>query len=288
MSDDIILNAYLLNPNKKKTLIFLHGGPGLGFGDNDISLFSETQLKVVLYDQRNAGHSTKIKNLVDATPHDHIEDLRVLIDYLGETSVTLYGGSWGATLAVLFAIRYPEKVDSMILRNLYPATKLATTYFAHGRAVDRSSPTWQNLVADLSQLEMKNVPQSLLNRLKIETAEERQNIANKWANYAHSLLFDESENTPTIPANIRKVTQEIYYAANNCFVPDNHILTNIATVENIPTIAIHGVYNRLCPYQFVMEIYAKMKKLDLRLLHAGHLGSEPRILEESQSILRAL
>jgi len=98
-------------------LILLHGGPGYSethfFRRYNAPL--ERAFTVVYWDQRGAGRSFD-PNIPKAsmTVARFISDLDELVDAvrarLGHAKVALFGHSWGTTLGMLYASRFPEKV----------------------------------------------------------------------------------------------------------------------------------------------------------------------------------
>ncbi len=105
------------------TIIVLHGGPALPHYDLDVrSSRLRTEGRVVYYDQRGCGLSAPA-----ASYHwrDHVADLDRIINHVAPGQpVVLFGGSWGAKLALLYALEHPERVRAMILRGITTWTDL--------------------------------------------------------------------------------------------------------------------------------------------------------------------
>ena len=119
------------NPNGKPVL-FLHGGPGGGFGDKDKRFFDPKIWQVIFFDQRGAGRSTPFASIQNNTTDNLIEDINILLNKWSIKKVLLFGGSWGSTLALTFAITHPEKVSGMILRGIFLSTKKDIDHLLHG------------------------------------------------------------------------------------------------------------------------------------------------------------
>lgn len=71
--------------------------------------------QIITYDMRDQGQSTRLKE--GYTIDVHVEDLKRLLDHLNIEKVTLLGVSYGSQVALLFALKYPERVEKMILPN---------------------------------------------------------------------------------------------------------------------------------------------------------------------------
>src|SRR5690348_8233672 len=111
------------NPDGKP-VVFLHGGPGSGTHPVQRRLFDSSAYRIVLFDQRGCGRSTPHVKAVDAdlstnTTWHLVADLEVLREHLGIERWQLFGGSWGATLAIAYAETHPERVSEIILRGVF-------------------------------------------------------------------------------------------------------------------------------------------------------------------------
>ena len=67
--------------------------------------FDPKVYKIVLVDQRGCGDSIPFANLVDNTTYDSIRDFEKIRVKLGIEKWQLFGGSWGSTLALAYAVR---------------------------------------------------------------------------------------------------------------------------------------------------------------------------------------
>ena len=93
------------NPKGEVVLSF-HGGPGGRSKVSHAEYYNLKKQRVILFDQRGSGKSkaTDIINLNDTKRL--IKDAKRLLEYLGiNEPISVGGGSWGSTLALLFAIK---------------------------------------------------------------------------------------------------------------------------------------------------------------------------------------
>lgn len=103
--------------NAKEFLLVLHGGPGLNQAYFKPHLSDlEKKFRVIYYDQRASGQSRipatdsiSIKFLVN-----DLEELRKLFNI---KKINILAHSWGAVLAMHYALTYPRQVDKLILCN---------------------------------------------------------------------------------------------------------------------------------------------------------------------------
>ena len=129
------------NP-KGQTILFLHGGPGLGVKLSDLEFFDLKKHNVILIDQRGSGKSTPKGELKSNTTAKIIEDLEKIVKETKSKNIFLFGGSWGSTLSLLFAIKNPHKVKGMILRGLFTATKEERKHFEDGGTAFKFPDEW--------------------------------------------------------------------------------------------------------------------------------------------------
>src|SRR5215472_16757843 len=105
-------------------VIVMHGGPGAGSQSSCARFFNPRRYRIVLFDQRGCGKSTPSASEDDATPAlttqhliDDVSALRHELNINGKMHV--FGGSWGSTLALAYAIAHPATVQTLILRGVF-------------------------------------------------------------------------------------------------------------------------------------------------------------------------
>ncbi|KKS83417.1 MAG: Proline iminopeptidase [Candidatus Gottesmanbacteria bacterium GW2011_GWA1_43_11] len=96
-------------------LIFLHGGPG--FPPYNFSCLEALgdRRPVVFYHQLGCGKSERPSNPELWNLDRFVDELKTVKDTLGLDRVHLMGHSWGGSLAVEYALNFPEGVESLIL-----------------------------------------------------------------------------------------------------------------------------------------------------------------------------
>lgn len=121
---DITLHA--VDVGAGKPLVLLHGnGESSEYFTHQLAVFPASR-RVIAVDTR--GHGKSPRGTAPFTLAQFAEDLRELLDQKGIEKTDLLGFSDGGNIALLFALKYPERVDRLILNgaNLYPrGVKLA-------------------------------------------------------------------------------------------------------------------------------------------------------------------
>ena len=92
-------------------VVLCHGGPGIYDYLEPVAAMIDDVGTVHRYDQRGCGRSQ------DLGPYDvatFVDDLDALRAYWGYEAWTIIGHSWGATLALLYAIEFPERTARLV------------------------------------------------------------------------------------------------------------------------------------------------------------------------------
>src|SRR5262245_23807284 len=103
--------------------VYLHGGPGSGCQPDHRRLFDPERFHAVLFDQRGAGRSRPKGRREDNTLRHLIADMEAIREKFGFERWLVIGGSWGATLALAYAEKHPERVLGPVLRATFLGTR---------------------------------------------------------------------------------------------------------------------------------------------------------------------
>jgi proline iminopeptidase len=228
-------------------VLFLHGGPGAGIAPTHRRLFKPERFRCVLFDQRGCGQSIPHGEIRDNTTQHLIDDIEALREVLGIEQFLLFGGSWGSTLALAYAIAHPDRVTGLILRGIFLGTDAEIDWFLHG--MGRFFPeAHENFVTFLPLEERDDLLGNYHKRLMNPSRLTYQAAAERWASYETSCS--------TLRAGIRHVGGksalsmariEAHYFVNNCFFPPDHILQNIDKIKHLPVDIIQGRHDVICP-----------------------------------------
>jgi len=99
------------NPNGIP-VVFLHGGPGSGSNANHRRYFDPAKYHIINFDQRGCNRSSPKGCTIDNTSWDLVNDLETIRKNLKLDKWLVFGGSWGATLALLYDISAAICTDS--------------------------------------------------------------------------------------------------------------------------------------------------------------------------------
>jgi proline iminopeptidase len=264
-------------------VIFLHGGPGGGCCDDDARWFDPDRFFVVTHDQRGCGKSIPWAEIRDNTPQELVGDIEKLRAHLRiERPFLIFAGSWGTTLALLYAQACPENVAGMVLRGVFTCGWKDQDYFYSEDGAARFSPkAWERFVAELPP--GSDRIQERLHRLFEEggSEEKKRWFAVLFA-YEYS-FFEDSEGGPakdpaTFEAHYAEMRINCHYQANRFFLEDGQILRNTKRIEHVRATIVHGLRDVICPPMMAWTLHRRLPKSRLILVReGGHLSTDPGI-----------
>ena len=268
------------NP-KGQPVIFLHGGPGAGTTPNHRRFFDPAHYRIILFDQRGAGRSTPYASITDNTTNHLVADIETLRNMLGVNRWLVFGGSWGATLALVYAERFPEHCLGMILRGVFMGRRSELDWFLFG--ISHIYPeAWQNFVNFLPSAEQSNLANSYYRRLIEDDPKIHGPAAAAWYNYemqCSTLRHQLSEPTSGYGGNVLALARlEAHYFVNDLFLSEDEILDNVGKIADLPATIIQGRYDMICPIISAKKLADSCKGMILNIVDdAGHSAMEPGI-----------
>lgn len=257
-------------------VLFLHGGPGAGFTAKDKQFFSKRRYKVIFFDQRGSSRSKPFGSIKNNTTQDLVADIDRVLDYLGFDRVFVFGGSWGSSLALVYAIHNPERVEGLILRGIWLANKYGLDHYIRGGIKEFFPDVWERFAKLVPAGE--NPVRYYLDKMLSGDKKISDKYAYEWAYYEMSFY---TINKISDPDDILKTFSyksmailEAYYIKNNCFLSEDFIMNNADKIANIRTSIVHGRYDFICPPVQAFRLHSKLNKSVLNITNAGHSSSD--------------
>ncbi|HHL71542.1 MAG TPA: prolyl aminopeptidase [Bacteroidetes bacterium] len=275
-------------------VLYLHGGPGAGFTEKDKIFFDPDKHHVLFFDQRGAGRSRPFASLKNNTTGDLIRDINLLLERFGMERVLLFGGSWGSTLALVYAIRYPERVSGLLLRGIFPGHIESTKYYINGGVRTFFPDAWERFLSHVPQKNRLHPARYYYRMMQSRDEAVREKYSYEWAFYEFSIFKQEPLQENEIDTLLRNYSyrslapMEAWYVKNNFFLPDNYIYDHAEALSQFPVSIVHGRYDMICPPVYAWELHRKIAGSRLRFTCAGHAASEPETeaaLKEELDIL---
>lgn len=270
-----------------RPILFLHGGPGAGIAPSHRRLFNPDRFRCVLFDQRGSGQSRPFASIESNTTDALIGDIEALRHHLGLDKFILFGGSWGSTLALAYAIAYPEHVESLILRGIFLGTADEVSWFLHdmGRFFPEAH---ERFISFIPENERDDVLTAYYQRLISNNPAIYQPAADRWASYETScstLRAGSRHMSGTAALSMARI--EAHYFRHQCFMPDAHILSNIDRIKHLPAHIIQGRHDVICPpftAQKLALAWGKNARLQM-IDEAGHSTFERGIAHALMAVL---
>jgi proline iminopeptidase len=113
------LNVEVLGPDGAPVMIVHHGAPGLGSMAEPKTAFGPfaDTFRVVVFDARGSGQS---EGKPPFTHEQWAADVDALREWVGAEQIVMAGGSYGGFISMEYAVRYPERVRALVLRDTSP------------------------------------------------------------------------------------------------------------------------------------------------------------------------
>ncbi|WAR47096.1 prolyl aminopeptidase [Methylomonas rapida] len=257
-------------------VIFLHGGPCSGTKPDHRRFFDPERYHIILMDQRGCGQSLPFGELDGNTTQDLLADMEVIRERLRIDSWLLFGGSWGGTLALLYAQRYPQRVAAMILRGVFLARQTDMDWFLRD-GVNRIYPqAWQALLQAAAAEAGEDVLQKLCLAVFGNEEAVAKRGARQWLAWGGQVALGNEyrdDDQPLPETAVKQVQMELHYARNAYFVAENQILRNCAVLQDIPAIIIHGQNDLTCPLEAGWRLHQALPRAKFVVLpNAGHVA----------------
>ncbi len=271
-------------------VVVLHGGPGGGCSPAMRRYFDPDVYRVILFDQRGCGRSRPHAAVEDNTTWhlvDDIERLRVLLD-IHEWIV--FGGSWGATLALIYAQAHPDHVARLVLRGVFLMTKAELDWFYGGGAGKFWPEQWAKFTSLLPESELHDTITAYHKRLFSGDRATEILYARAWSSWENALASIHSNgSTGESPGEYARAFARLenHYFMNGGFLEkDGQILDRMDRIAHIPGHIVQGRYDMICPPQAAWNLADRWSNAELKMVRqAGHALSEPGISAELVRIM---
>eukprot|EP01038_Epipyxis_sp_PR26KG_P017115 gene17115-23556_t len=276
------------NPNGKPVL-FVHGGPGGGTSPDMARYFDPKAYKIILVDQRGCGDSTPFAELTDNTTYDSVRDFEKLRVKLGINKWQVFGGSWGSTLSLAYAIEHPDRVTELVLRGIFLVREKEIKWFYQGPGASYLFPEdWEEYESAIPVEERGDFVKAYGRRLRGELGEEEMYKAAKvwsiWEGRTSKLRQDPPEITDGKFGEDKFALAfariENHYFTNKGFFPRDGFLledANIERIKHIPTFIVQGRYDVVCPPISAFELHKKLPDAEFVYTLTGHSAMEEEI-----------
>ena len=273
------------NPNGKPCVI-LHGGPGGAINPTMRRFFDPAKWRMALFDQRGCGRSRPNASLEDNTTWSLIEDIERLREHLGVEKWCVFGGSWGSTLALAYAIKHPERVESLVLRGIFLLTPRELRWFYQDGASMLFPDAWARFCAPIPLDERGDMISAFHKRLTSPDRRVQAEAAAAWSQWEGDTISIQGPEAR--PSKFNEIDFAIAFARIECHFFANHgffdskdwIIENADKLADIPGWIVQGRFDVVTPMDSAWRLKTAWPKARFEVVwDAGHASTEPGIVD---------
>lgn len=266
-------------------VVILHGGPGGGCSPAMRRYFDPRVYRVILFDQRGCGRSRPHASVAHNTTWHLVDDIETIRKTLGIDAWCVFGGSWGATLSLVYAQEHPDRVMRIVLRGVFLMTKAELDWFYGGGAGKFWPETWSRFVSIIPEDERDDLIRAYNRRLFSGDLSLETRYARAWSAWENALASIHSNGSSgESPGDYARAFARLenHYFINGGFLEfDGQILAHIGRITHIPGVIVQGRYDMICPPSSAYRLSELWPSAELKMVrNAGHALSEPGISAE--------
>ena len=268
-------------------VIVLHGGPGGGCSPAMRRYFDPAIFRVILFDQRGCGRSRPHASVQANTTWHLVADIELIRTTLGIDRWIVFGGSWGATLALIYAQTHPDRAAALTLRGVFLMTQPELDWFYGGGAGKFWPELWDSFASLIPLDEQDDFIAAYHRRLFSGDVPQETRYARAWASWENALASIDSDGiTGESPADYARAFARLenhYFYHGGFLSAEEQILhpTRMQRIADIPGVIVQGRYDMICPPVSAHNLAQMWPASRLTVIgRAGHALSEPGISAE--------
>lgn len=273
-------------------IVFLHGGPGGAISKKCLDFFDLDRQHVILFDQRGCGKSEPFLELKNNTIQYAVEDMETIRRYIGLDRWAVFGGSYGSTLALAYAIAHPQRVTHLVLRGIFLGRKEDIDWLYQEGAGAFYPAEFAAYQSHISAAKQSDLVGAYYELLRHRDAVVRNAASMAWANWESGIVnhIPKPPESQLQPWHQSLALLECHYFVNHMFwEKDSYILDNAHRLAEIPMDIVHGRYDVDCR---PIGAYLLAKACPQARLHiveaAGHSPYDPPMLQQLQEIIQKI
>lgn len=274
--------------------LFLHGGPGAGCSPSDRRWFDPAHYRIVLFDQRGAGRSRPQGGLEANTIGHLVQDIEALRRHLEVDRWLVFGGSWGAALALAYAERFPYRVAALVLRGVFLGTRCEIDWLStEGGAATLCPHSWRRLL-DSVPCNADDILGSMASQLHCGEPAIEHAAALAWLEWEQELMESDDvadprnqtqhgpdASTPQTGAVLAAARVGVHFALHAFFTDEGQLLARAPLLQDIPGVIVQGTRDLVTPPAAAQALHRAWPGSTLHLVDgAGHASSHPAMARQ--------
>lgn len=264
-------------------VVYVHGGPGGSISKKSESFFDLNKYYVILFDQRGCGKSYPKYKLENNDTFALLDDMEKIREYFKIEKWILFGGSWGSTLSLVYAINYPHRVISMFLRGVFLGTRNEWNWLYENGCSNFYSEFFELFENFVPEKNRDNKIEYYYNILKDGTDKQKSDASFLWANweYINCTLNSPKNLSHDFDSNYQISLLEAHYAYNNSFIENDYILNSANKIKDIKTFIFQGRYDLVCTPKAAYELSKRLNNCEIYFINeSGHSPFEKNIFSK--------
>ncbi len=274
-------------------VVVVHGGPGGGCSPAMRRYFDPEVYRIVLFDQRGCGRSRPHASVLENSTWHLVRDIELIRETLGIDRWVVFGGSWGATLSLIYAQSHPDRAAYLVLRGVFLMTRAELDWFYAGGAGQFWPDVWARFVKPIPPEERDDLVEAYHRRLFCGDPAIETRFARNWAAWENALASMQNDGASgESPADYARAFARIenhYFRHAGFLERDDHILAHIGQIADVPGTIVQGRYDMICPPLSAWRLAEAWPRGDLKMIpQAGHALSEPGISAELVQVMNRI
>ncbi|MEG3153993.1 prolyl aminopeptidase [Sphingomonas sp. RB1R13] len=269
-----------------KKVVFLHGGPGGGSSPSHRRQFDPARYDILVFDQRGAGKSLPHASLVANTTAHLVADIETLRTHFGIDRWMVFGGSWGSTLSLAYAVAHPDRVTELVLRGVFLFDQYEVDWlYREGGASSLYPEAWDDFVAPIAEEERGDLVGAYRRLLTGDDAVARLVAAKAWSKWEAVTVTllpskDTEDHFTSDEVAIAIARIENHYMAHKGWLAEGELLAGAAKLRDIPGVIVQGRHDCCTPPRAAWALKQAWPEVELNIVpDGGHLFSEPGVLD---------
>ena len=273
-------------------LLFMHGGPGSRCDPAHVQYLRPDLFRIIQLDQRGCGQSTPHGSLTANTTADLVQDMQHLREHLGIERWVIYGGSWGAVLAVQYAKHFPQATVGVLLRGAFLARLVDWQWFVLPNGVAQHLPKAYQAMLDAAHVPYGYDPAPYYYQALQTSDEAAYRVALAWNTWETAVMrviapsFNANANTWL--TSIQRARVHFHYAVNQFFLSEQGVCADLNRLQGIPIYAVHGLQDGACRHSAIIELAEQLPTMQVLSVTAGHGLHERAMQQGLQQMTMAL
>ena len=253
-------------------VIYFHGGPGDHSVPKLRRLYDPKFYNIILFDQRGCGQSKPSNHTEKNNTHLLIQDIEAIREFVEAPAMVVTGGSWGSTLALLYAQAHPDRVYVLLLRGVYDLT--------NDDVLNQMYPEQEDKLQDFLHVKPSDDENAKIKKILSSKTRKRRSLIKLMAEEPQMHVTTHTDHKETFKESETIAIIGTHYASNNHFATKGNLYKNMHKIKHIPTIMVEGRYDMVTPPKMAYTLSKLFKHCELNMVPAGHSAFEREVTKE--------